>query len=213
VGAGEELRAGVGRRDGEADVVEGGEVWEVIAHEGDLMGGVAFLGQEVSDGLALVGEGEQERVQAQLAGARGGGVLWGEGGQPDAQAEGMEERDAVAVEDVEAALLAAVGVHPEATVGEDAVAVEQQEADGGEAGWGEGLDERGRGGGGGRGEEVVRAEEAEAVEVWGGARHGVLGGEGGGAVARVVSLYRMPRAEGGCGRVGFIICARARFFS
>jgi hypothetical protein len=60
--AGEELGAGVGRGDGEADVVKGGEVWEVIAHEGDLVGCVGLLGQEVADGLAFVGEGEQEGV-------------------------------------------------------------------------------------------------------------------------------------------------------
>jgi hypothetical protein len=163
VGGVEELRARGGWGDGEARVGVGGEVREVVPHVGAAGGGELEVLEEAGEAGALVQDGGVDVLEAELVGAGGGDAFGAACDHGELEARLVEHGEAVPVDDAEALGLVAEGVDPDGAVGEDAVAVQDEEVDEGELRGGECGDERG--GAFGVGEE--------------GGGGGVCGGEGG----------------------------------
>ncbi len=128
-----DLLAGVGGGDGEAALAHDGEVDDVVAYVGELVDGVAGFGEDVADGVHLVGLALVDELELEVAGADGYGLRVALGDDADAQATEAAERDAEAVVGGEAlgldSLPVGAGDDEDLAVGEDAVDVEDEDFD------------------------------------------------------------------------------------
>ena len=136
VGHGFDLGAGVGGGDGEAAGAHDGEVDDVVADVGEFVDGDAGEGEDLADGVHLVGLALVDELQLEVAGADGYGLGLALGDDADADAGEASEGDAEAVVGGEAfdfdALCfgaGAVGDYDDLAVGEDAVYVEDEDFD------------------------------------------------------------------------------------
>ena len=110
VGGGFDLLAGVGGGDGEAALAHDGKVDDVVADVGELVEGVAGLGEDVVDGVHLVGLALVDELELEVVGADGYGLGVALGDDADAEAAETAEGDAEAVVGGEAFGLDAVAV-------------------------------------------------------------------------------------------------------
>ena len=110
VGGGFDLLAGVGGGDGEAAQAHDGEVDDVVADVGELVDGDAGFGEDVADGVHLVGLALVDELELEVVGADGNGLGVALGDDADAEAAEASEGDAEAVVGGEAFGLDAVAV-------------------------------------------------------------------------------------------------------
>ncbi len=136
VGHGFDLGAGVGGGDGEAAGAHYGEVDDVVSDVGELVDGDAGEGEDLADGVHLVGLTLVDELQLEVVGADGDGLGYALGDDPDAHAGEAGEGDSEAVVSGEAfdfyALCfgaGAVGDDEDLAVCEDAVDVEDEDFD------------------------------------------------------------------------------------
>ena len=136
VGDGFDLGAGVGGGDGEAAEAHDGEVDDVVADVGEMGEVEAGTGEDVVDGVHLVGLTLVDELELEVAGADGDGAGLALGDEADLEAGEAGERDAEAVVSGEAFYLDAFGVgcggfgdDDDLSVGEDAVDVEEDDFD------------------------------------------------------------------------------------
>ena len=133
VGDGFDLLAGVGGGDGEAAGAHDGQVDDVVADIGELIDGDVGLGENLVDGVHLVGLALIDELQLQIVGADGDGLRLALGDDADAQATETGERDAETVVGGEAfgfdSMAVGTGNDEDLAVGEDAVDVEDEDFD------------------------------------------------------------------------------------
>jgi hypothetical protein len=133
VGGGFNLVASVGGGDGEAALAHNGEVDDVVAYVTELVESAAGFGENVVDGVHLVGLALVDELELEIVGADGYGLGVALGDDADAEAAETPEGDAKAVVRGETlglnAMAFCVGDDEDLAVGEDTVYVEDEDFD------------------------------------------------------------------------------------